>query len=429
MASRYWTIAAAGALSAMLTAGCGSSPAATSQGPVTITVWTQGTNNKTIDAATKAFEKQYPDVKVDIVKQPFATYPTLERAAITAKRGPDVVENYPTAIFSYYQGLLPLTSYATSQQRSDLSGWALASTGLSASGTPYGVPWSAQGIVWYYNKALFQKAGLNPNSPPTTWAQLLQDCAALKAHGITPIAGGFKDGYYAEWFMNVFGGQFLTKSQLQNFPAHPKWTEPGVSKGLGYMLTLYKDGYFTPNSLGVALFPDAVNAFDSGQGAMFLGMAANNTNWSQFYPQLGSKLGAFLTPVLPGGLYSQPRIDVAPSYAWSITKWSKYPKQAYEWISFVVNAHSQAVGFGLDGLVSNNSASSLHSNIPVASQVLQWMLNSQLHFMGPDDTMQPGPESTFDQLVPQAVSGQTTFKSLLQQVQQTQDKTPPVPGT
>jgi multiple sugar transport system substrate-binding protein len=423
-----WTAAAIGLVAAVTLAGCGSTKGSSS-GPVEITVWTQGTNNKTLEAATKAFEKQNPNIKVDLVKQPFNSYPTLERAAITAKKGPDVVENYPTAVFSYYQGLLPLKGYVTSQQKSALTGWALASTGLSASGTPYGVPWSGQGILWYYNKALFVKAGLNPNNPPKTWAQFLADCATLKSHGITPITAGFKDGYYAEWFMDVFGGQFMTKKQLANFPAHPNWTEPGIARGLGYMLRLYKDGYMSSNALGINLFPDAVNAFGAGQGAMFLGLAANNTNWSQFYPSLGSKLGTFLTPVLPGSLYPHPRLDWAPSYAWSITKWSKHPKQAYAWISFVTNAKSQADGFALDGLISNNSASSVHAKVPVASRILVWAKDKSLQFLGPDDTMQPGPEATFDQLVPQVVSGHATVKSLLQKVQQAQSQAPPVPGT
>lgn len=429
MKSRIWETAGVVLLLTGLLAGCGSSPATTTQAPVTITVWTQGTTNKTIAAVTKSFEKAYPNIKVDVVPQPFNTYSTLERAAITAKRGPDVVENYPTAVFGYYQGLLPLTKYVTPAQRSDLAGWALVSSGLSASGTPYAVPYSAQGILWYYNKALFQKAGLNPNSPPTTWAQFLADCAALKAAGITPISAGFKDGYYGEWYFDVFGTQFMTPQQIAGFPAHPDWTQPALAKGLGYMMTLYNKGYMTPNSLGVDLFPNAVNAFGAGQGAMFLGLAANNTNWSQFYPTLGGKLGTFLTPVLPGSLYSSPRLDWSPGYSWSITKWSAHPQQAYDWISYLANAQSQAAGFPLDGVISNNSKSVVTSSNPVANQILKWATEPSIQYIGPDDTMLPAPEATFDQLLPLSVSGQATIKSLWQQVQATQQKTPPVPGT
>ena len=35
-----------------------------------------------------------------------------------------------------------------------------------------GIPFTADVSVLYYNKTLFTKAGLNPNDPPTTWAQI-----------------------------------------------------------------------------------------------------------------------------------------------------------------------------------------------------------------------------------------------------------------
>ena len=61
------------------------------------------------------------------------------------------------------------------------------------------------GIPIVYNKALFKQAGLDPNKPPTTWAQFLAACAKLKAKGITPFAMGNKDGFAGAWFWSTFG--------------------------------------------------------------------------------------------------------------------------------------------------------------------------------------------------------------------------------
>jgi len=54
----------------------------------------------------------------------------------------------------------------------------------------YGLPFSAEGSILLYNKGLFRQAGLNPNAPPTTWAQIEADSKKMTAlgHGIT--------GYY-----------------------------------------------------------------------------------------------------------------------------------------------------------------------------------------------------------------------------------------
>ncbi len=50
----------------------------------------------------------------------------------------------------------------------------------------YGVPYLADLSVLWYNKALFRRAGLDPNSPPTSYAQILSDAEKISAlgHGI-----------------------------------------------------------------------------------------------------------------------------------------------------------------------------------------------------------------------------------------------------
>jgi multiple sugar transport system substrate-binding protein len=59
--------------------------------------------------------------------------------------------------------------------------------GLAAyNGKQYGVPyWGDLSVLWY-NKQLFTQAGLNPNDPPTTYAQILSDAQAINklGHGI-----------------------------------------------------------------------------------------------------------------------------------------------------------------------------------------------------------------------------------------------------
>jgi multiple sugar transport system substrate-binding protein len=53
-------------------------------------------------------------------------------------------------------------------------------------GKEYGVPYWADLSVLWYNKQLFTKAGLNPNNPPTTYAQILSDAQAINklGHGV-----------------------------------------------------------------------------------------------------------------------------------------------------------------------------------------------------------------------------------------------------
>jgi raffinose/stachyose/melibiose transport system substrate-binding protein len=54
----------------------------------------------------------------------------------------------------------------------------------------FGVPWTWGAVGLFYNKALFEQAGLDPETPPATWDEFLAAVETLKAAGITPIALG-----------------------------------------------------------------------------------------------------------------------------------------------------------------------------------------------------------------------------------------------
>ena len=60
-------------------------------------------------------------------------------------------------------------------------------------GKQYGIPWDMGMIGFWYNKALFEQAGIT--APPATWDEYLAAVGKLKAAGITPLAIAGKD----EW--------------------------------------------------------------------------------------------------------------------------------------------------------------------------------------------------------------------------------------
>jgi ABC-type glycerol-3-phosphate transport system substrate-binding protein len=52
-------------------------------------------------------------------------------------------------------------------------------TGQDAAGNIFAVPTAAYGIGLHYNRALFTAAGLDPDQPPTTWAEVAEDAKAI----------------------------------------------------------------------------------------------------------------------------------------------------------------------------------------------------------------------------------------------------------
>lgn len=104
--------------------------------------------------------------------------------------------------------LIYTPAFASAGQLLDLTDWARALPYFShlspahiATGTwkdrVYALPFSAEASILVYNKGLFRAAGLDPEKPPTNWADLKADATRIAA------LGGGKHGYY---FSGACGG-------------------------------------------------------------------------------------------------------------------------------------------------------------------------------------------------------------------------------
>ncbi|MEY9844504.1 ABC transporter substrate-binding protein [Streptacidiphilus sp. MAP5-3] len=75
--------------------------------------------------------------------------------------------------------------------------------GGTSSGDLYGIPKGNYSLGLVYNKALFQKAGLDPNKPPTTWDQVETDAIAISRLGNGTVG-------YADYSAANTGGWHFT---------------------------------------------------------------------------------------------------------------------------------------------------------------------------------------------------------------------------
>lgn len=82
--------------------------------------------------------------------------------------------------------------------------------------TLWGVPLSAMNIQIFYNRVLFQKAGLNPDQAPQSWEEFMAVCQQLKAAGITPLIGGFGELWVSQTFFRAYTWALLGEAKLRN---------------------------------------------------------------------------------------------------------------------------------------------------------------------------------------------------------------------
>jgi multiple sugar transport system substrate-binding protein len=181
---------------ALVSAACGSSSTTTSSTSTkafgtnatgTVHFWARQATDGVAKAMVAGFNASHPHLHVVLhLTQPNEAVTELG-TAIRAGSVPDLVglNDINVPIFSHQNALENLTPYVNAlPYKASLSPghMKLATT----NGVYYGIPYLADLSVLWYNKKLFKEAGLDPNSPPTSYAQILTDAEKIQAlgHGI-----------------------------------------------------------------------------------------------------------------------------------------------------------------------------------------------------------------------------------------------------
>jgi multiple sugar transport system substrate-binding protein len=336
----------------------------------TLTVWDweyeSPTWGKALAALDKEFMQQHPGVKIKHVGQPFNNYNQLIESSFSAKSGPDAVMFNPggAGILAWTKSLENLGDRITPQMKDNLTGWDAVSEGFDPAKGTYALPYGIEGDVFYYNKKLFKKAGLDPDKPPTTLEEMKADAAKLKAAGIVPFGGGNKEGYENYWWFSVFWPGVATPQQgLELADGKVKWTDPKVVNTFKPYVDLVKAGYFPPAYASTPLFPDAVNDFAAGKSAMFAGLVSSDASYVEFNKALGVKnVGVF---EVPGVDAPKPNyLPIGPKVTWSITKFSDKKDLAWAYISFMVSEQAQKEQFVDAGVVPNDKRVDVSDSAP-----------------------------------------------------------------
>lgn len=159
----------------------------------TVVVWCRADTQAAEEEIAKRFNATHPHLHVKIVPIPDTEYETKLATAIRGGYVPDVVDSddINAQLFIYHDAFDNLTPLIEKLKfRRDL---APAMLHLSEhDGRYYGVPFSADVSLLYYNKRLFRRAGLNPNDPPSTMAEVVSDARRITklGHGISGYSFG-----------------------------------------------------------------------------------------------------------------------------------------------------------------------------------------------------------------------------------------------
>jgi len=216
---------------------------------------------------------------------------------------------------------------------SETKNWIGTSENMSG-GKLWAMPQYLLGIPFVWNKAMFKKAGLDPNKGPKTWTEFLADAKKLKAAGFTPFGMGNKDGYGGAWFFSLIGKQNLSSiNELKDaMIGKADFADPKFSGFYQVLANLKKAGYLNSDVASIT-FTQGLQLFQQKKVAMSWGTDGNVAAAAKALG--GSKaMGVSGIPVWGKGKLAT-SYDTTQSSSAFITKWSKHPKAAAQFLMFL----------------------------------------------------------------------------------------------
>ena len=190
--------------------------AAFAEEPVTITYATfsaSGAQEETLKKMVEVFEEKNPDIKVDVQITGYEDYFTKLATTVGGGNPPDVFEMNMENFLSYMLrgACADLTGMINTENYSE---GTLAA--VSSEGKIYAVPMSFSTCVLFYNKDLFDQAGVAYPTDEWTWADAQAAAEKIKALG-DDIWGYYQPITYNEFYKSIKGngGSVLSEDYSQ----------------------------------------------------------------------------------------------------------------------------------------------------------------------------------------------------------------------
>lgn len=291
-----------------------------------LVVWSRDAQDSQVGIAVEsdaaAFMEAYPNVEVEILHIPHEDVVTKWNTAFAGGTAPDVMDVGVSHIVGRVDlgHLLPLDDYYNEWEEKDSLAESMVEYGRYDDHI-YALAYNAAPHVMVWRKDYFEEAGLDPNSPPANWEQVLE-----YAEKLTIV----EDGIVTQGAVDLpatSGASILVQFFIQNqvhentYIDGPNFTDSEILKAADFLNDL---------SDYAILSQTGYDAFATGNAAMALSTHVPTIkSWIEEDPSLADKLG--YAPSLTeaqGGIH-------AGAWLYSISSQCENPDLAWEWIKFI----------------------------------------------------------------------------------------------
>ncbi|MFI7544758.1 extracellular solute-binding protein [Actinoplanes sp. NPDC049599] len=411
-------LAAAASAGAVL-AGCGDDDGAESGSGKKITWWHIANTDPMMGewaAMARRFEATHPGVKFEITPLENEAFKTKLTTVIQAGDPPDIFHTWGGGVLAQQAeaGLVKDLTADVGQWRDTLIPTALDA--YTIDGKTYGSAVDTGMVGFWYNKELFDRAGLS--TPPASWADYLAAVRKLKAASITPIALAGKEKwpghyYWAYLAMRVAGLDALRQAAADKNFATPDFVTAGTRLAELVALQPFQTGYL---AAGYSTADGQAATMGNGKAAMeLMGQWAPVVQRDNSVGKkgLGDRLGFFAFPMVDGG---KGKLTDVFGGGGGFAVGKDAPPEAVEFLKFIAqpeNARIEAKTAGVLPVVKAAGDAVTDPNLKLVGETLSRSTGFQLYL---DQAYAPAVGQQVNDSVAELLAGKASPEQVVQAV-------------
>lgn len=260
----------------------------------------EDTRKDVVRAIADAFEAENPGVRI-VLPQASTDYTELfNNALLSAQQGDAAhivqVEEGLTQLAADSGLFVPISDIASEEQLATLDDvLPVVRDYFTVGETLLSVPWNTSNPVVYYNKGMFEAAGLDPDTPPATFDEVMAACEALEAVKEETGMESCINWPMTTWFVEQW---MAMEDELIALPANGRegratemlYDSEAMQGIIGWWAELAEKGYYSYSGV-LADFNGEGVAFLSGQTAISINSTAGITLIQSFAFLQGIDLG------------------------------------------------------------------------------------------------------------------------------------------
>lgn len=272
------------------------------------------------DLQKRVMDETGIELQVEMVS--WGDYLNKHLTSIASQEGPDIIQMGSSVppVIAAAGGLLDLTPYMD-----DLGGMDVyCDVGkyyCTWDGKMMAIPWGGGGREIYYNKDIFDAAGLGYPENDWTFEEFIEDARILTEHMGKPafaVMGSANDTTYYFWSQIVTDGGAVLNDDMTK----ARFNEQEGVDAVMRIVEMYKNGYI-PSSFAESTTDDILPVFINGEVAMAYG---NASWWQDVVANMEGNWGTVAMPVGKAGLAN----GTVTMSAFGIMSYTKNPEAAAE---------------------------------------------------------------------------------------------------